>query len=133
MAEIILKDADVTVDGNNLSAFVRSLRLTYGSESEDNFTMGGNSLKDIGTLKAWSIEIEFRQDAAGVDAIIFPLVGTTVPVILKATSAAVSATNPTFTGTGLVKDWPPLGGAGGELVKATLGVTNAGDLVRAEA
>ncbi len=38
MAEIILKDADVTVDGNNLSAFVRSLRLTYGSESEDNMS-----------------------------------------------------------------------------------------------
>jgi hypothetical protein len=67
-----------------------------------------------------SYTIEFNQDfaAAEVDATMFPLLGAApFAVTARATSAAKSATNPSYEGNAILTDYNPLDGAvGDELV-----------------
>jgi hypothetical protein len=49
------------------------------------------------------------------------LIGTVVPVKVKPTSAAVSATNPEYRFDALISSWSPIAGAVGDL--ATVSVT----------
>jgi len=69
-----------------------------------------------------SLTLEFHQDFAtsSVEQTIYPLLGTTTTVIVKPTSAIVSAGNPSLTFTALVSEWQPLSGAVGELSTASI-------------
>ena len=136
MAEIILKDAVVTVNGTALSNKVRSVTINYSAEIQDTTAMGDDSRTRLAGLKDWNAEIEFYQDfdAAAVDATLFPLVGAAAfPITIRADSAAISATNPSFNGNVLLESYPPLGAAVGEVVMTTISLPGDGDLTRATA
>lgn len=133
MAQLILEDAFVSVDGNDISSSVKSVTVNYSAEMQDDTTMGDDTKSNKGGLKNWSAEVELLQDfAAGeLDSILFPLVGTTVVVIFRPTSAAVGASNPNYTGNGTVESYPPLGGTVGDLASTTISIQPAGTLSRA--
>lgn len=101
MAVLSFKDCSVTVNSVDLSNKVRSVVLTYEVEAVDATVMGGNRVS-IGGIQNNQVEITFGQDfaAANVEATVYPLVGTTTTIVVKPTSAAVSATNPSYTLTG---------------------------------
>lgn len=101
MAVLSFKDCSVTVNSVDLSNKVRSVVLTYEVEAVDATVMGGNRAS-IGGIQNNQVEITFGQDfaAANVEATVYPLVGTTTTIVVKPTSAAVSATNPSYTLTG---------------------------------
>ena len=63
--------------------------------------MGGNRAF-VGGIQNNTLEVTLYQDFAAneVEATIFPLVGTTTTVVVKPTSSAVGATNPSYTLTG---------------------------------
>ena len=68
-------------------------------------------------------EIEFFQDyaAAKIDATIFPLVGVqTAFELIPVRGSAVSATNPRFTGNGIIDSYPPYTGGVGEMGMAPI-------------
>jgi len=80
--------------------------------------MSDGAHKFTGGLTNVSATVDFQQDfdAASVDATIEPLVGTTTTVVIKPTSAAVGATNPTYTLTGTyVASHTPLNASVGDL------------------
>ena len=133
MATSVFTDASVTINSVDLSDHVKSVSLNYSAENPGDTNMGDTTQIGIGGLFNWSIDVEFSQDyaAAKVDATLFSLVGSTTTVVLLPTSSAVSATNPSFTGTGLVETYSGLQGAVGDLAIATLNITSAGTLVRA--
>lgn len=133
MAQLILEDAFVSVDGNDISSSVKSVTVNYSAEMQDDTTMGDDTKSNKGGLKNWSAEVELLQDfAAGeLDSILFPLVGTTVVVIFRPTSAVVGASNPNYTGNGTVESYPPLGGTVGDLASTTISIQPAGTLSRA--
>jgi len=133
MAQLILEDAFVSVDGNDISSSVKSVTVNYSAEMQDDTTMGDDTKSNKGGLKNWSAEVELLQDFASgqLDSILFPLVGTTVAVIFRPTSAAVSASNPNYTGNGTVESYPPLGGTVGDLASTTISIQPAGTLSRA--
>ena len=133
MAEIVLTDASVTLGGVDLSDHVRSITLSYNAEQGDITAMGDSTRQRIGGLKDWSVSIEFNQDyAAGeVDATLFSQVGSTLAFVGKATSGAVSATNPSFSGTALLESYQPLGGSIGDVHVSPVNLVAAGDLTRA--
>ncbi len=101
MAVLSFKDCSVTVNSVDLSNKVRSVVLTYEVEAVDATVMGGNRAS-IGGIQNNQVEITFGQDfaATNVEATVYPLVGTTTTIVVKPTSAAVSATNPSYTLTG---------------------------------
>lgn len=98
MAVLSFKDCSVTVNSVDLSNKVRSVVLTYEVEAVDATVMGGNRVS-IGGIQNNQVEITFGQDfaATNVEATVYPLVGTTTTIVVKPTSGAVSATNPSYT------------------------------------
>lgn len=115
----VFTDAYVLINAVDLSDHVKSVRLTYGSELQEDTAMGDDTKSSASGLKDWTIEIEFYQDyAAGkVDATLFPLVGGAAVAfeLRDDKSEVVGVNNPKFTGTGVVESYQPVGGSVGEM------------------
>ena len=128
MARLVLTDASVVINGVNLSSFITSVALSTSQDVIDNTGMasGGARTRQAG-LADNSVTFEFNNDYAAlgpevsINAVGSSLVGTNTTVIVKPTSAAVSATNPSYTFSCVVAEWQPLSGAVGEL--ATVSTT----------
>ncbi len=137
MASLAFTDAFVSINGKDLSAFVTSATINYSAEMLDETTMGATTRTNKGGLKNWSIDVEFKQDFAATpapDIDLFSLVGTTFTVIVRPVKATVvSATNPNYTGTGILESYNPLGQGVGELAMAPITIQSAGALSRATA
>lgn len=134
MGTLVLTDASVTVAGTDLSDHVQSVTLNYSADEVEDTNMGDDThVFMAGTLKNWSLEVEFSQDyaASEVDATLFSAVGTSVALVVKPTSAAVSSTNPSFSGNGILTSYNPVGGSVGEKSVASATFQPAGSLTRA--
>lgn len=132
MATLILKDMDIVINGVNLSDHVMSGTINYEAELQDETAMGDDSRTRLAGLKNYSLDITFQQDFASgsVDATLFPLVGVDTSVVIKPTSAAVSVTNPSFSGTAILESYPIMGNAVGELAQVSVTFQGDGDLTR---
>lgn len=134
MARIVLTDASVTINSINLSAFITSVAISTSYDVVDitGMTSAGARIRTAG-LADNSLTLEFDQDFAAaspeisINALAASLVGTTTTVVIKPTSAAVGASNPSYTFTALVAEWQPLSGAVGELstISATWPISGA--------
>ena len=135
MAVLVLTDAVITVNSVALSDHANSITLNYEIDSVETTAFGSTGHKFTGGLQNNSLDIEFMQDFAvsNVEATIYPLVGTTTTVTVKATSGATSATNPIYTLTGtFLAAHTPVGAAVGELAMTSLSFTG-GVLTKANA
>ncbi len=136
MAKFVLTDADVNLDGNDLSDHVESLTINYGAETPEQTAMQDITRRRLPGLIDWTVDITFRSDFASgnLDSILFPLVGAAaVVLVIKPTSAVVGPSNPTFTGNVLVGTYNPLAGTVGDTSNSTTTLTGDGTLTRAEA
>jgi hypothetical protein len=134
MAQIVLTNADITVNGVVLSDRANSVELNYEIESVEVTAFGGNR-SFVGGLQNNTITIEFMQDfaASEVEATIFPLVGQQTTVTVRPSAAATSATNPLYTVSGtFLSSHTPVSGAVGELAMTSLSFTG-GTLVKTTA
>lgn len=125
MARIVLTDASIVINSVDLSDHIASVTITTSDDVID--TTGFSSTSAAGRTRVAgltdnSITLEFHQDFAtsSVEQTIYPLVGQTTSVVVKPTSAAVSATNPSYTFTALVSEWQELSGSVGELATASV-------------
>lgn len=121
MATQILNDASLVVNGVDLSDHVTEIALTYEAETQDDTTMGDTTRSNKSGLLNWSASVTFVQDyAAGeVDATLFALVGQTFSIVIKPTSGAVSATNPSYTANATLTSYDPVSGSVGDLQTAS--------------
>ena len=132
MAVKVLTNALVTVNAIDLSTKSNSVTLNYEVDSVEVTAFGDGGHKFTGGLQNNSVDIEFMQDFATslVEATIYPLVGTTTTLIIRADSGAVSATNPTYTiSNTFLSAHTPVAGAVGELMMTSLSFTG-GTLVK---
>lgn len=134
MATFVLTDPDVNINGVDLSNRVRSVTVKVTASDED-FTAGGATGKARKAgLRDDSFTVEFNQDfaAGNVDATLFPLVGAApFTVIVKPTTAAVSATNPSFTGSCILTDYAPIDDAIGAPATTNITLPVDGTIARA--
>lgn len=132
MPESILKNAFVSIAGVDLSDHVRTVGWPLGVERQDDTVMGDNARSFVGGLETWTLTVEFNQDYASskVDATLGPVIGTVVAVILRPDTGAKSATNPEWTGNGLIADYTPVAGSVGDVAIATVEIIQAGSLTR---
>lgn len=134
MASKVLTNAYISLNSNDLSTYVTSVTLDYSADMPEDTTMGDDThVMVAGGLKNWSVSLEFNNDytSASLDSILFPLVGTTFPVILRPDTAVVGVSNPQYTGTGVLESYNPINGAVGDLAKASVTINAAGTLGRA--
>ena len=109
------------------------MTLDITADEVETTAFGSTYRTRIGGLKDASVSLDFMQDfaAGSVDALLFPLMGSTVAVKIAPTSGTVSATNPQYEFTALCTQYQPYAGATGDL--ATLSVTwpVSGEVTRA--
>ena len=135
MAVLALTNASITINSVALSDRANSITVNYEVDSIEVTAFGDTGHKFIGGLQNNSVEIALMQDyaASNVEATIYPLVGTTTTIVIKPTSAAVGASNPSYTITGaFLASHTPVAGAVGELAMTTLSFTG-GTLAKAVA
>lgn len=134
MAVQVLKDVTISIGGVQLESKANSVTLTYEAESIEVTAFDGSGARKYAAgLVNNTVEVALMQDfaAAQTEATIYPLVGTNTTVVIKPTSGAVSATNPSYTITGAyLASHTPVAGGVGELAMTTLSFTG-GTLVKA--
>ena len=126
MAQLVLTDADITVNSVVLSDRANSVTLTYEIDSVESTTFGSGGHTFIGGLQNITVDIEFMQDfaTAEVEATVFPLVGTQTTVTIKPTADAVAADNPLYTVSNtFLAAHTPVAAAVGEMAMTSLSFT----------
>lgn len=133
MAKLVLNNASITINSVDLSDHIASVTLTTEVADIPTTAFGATAVERVGGLKDNSIQLDFHQDFAAteVEATIYPLIGTTTTIVVKPTSGAVAATNPSYTGTVLVTGWTPIAGAVGELLTASVTWPVSGEFTKA--
>lgn len=126
MAQLVLTDATISVNSVALATRANSVSVNYEIEAVESTAFGDSGRKYVGGLQNLTCDIEFQQDfaASQVEATVFPLVGTSTTIVIKPTSAAVGATNPSYTLTGtFLSAHTPVNGSIGELAVTSLSFT----------
>jgi hypothetical protein len=123
MAAVHFNDARVELNSTDLSTYVKSVTLNVETAELDTTTMGDSWTENIGGLKSGSVQIEFVQDYADnlLDEILWGILGTVVNFRVRATSAAIGASNPEYRGSVLISSIAPFNNGVGDL--ATMSVT----------
>jgi hypothetical protein len=129
MAKKILTDAYVSINGVVLSDHSNKVTVTSSKDEVDVTAFGAQSKQILLGLGDGSIAVDLFQDfdAGSVDATLWPLhqAGTEFPVVVRASSASVSATNPEYRMTGVLPEYTPLDGSVGDASKVSITVKNS--------
>lgn len=117
MAITAATDVVLIINGNTISDHATKIEVPITADALDSTTFGSTWHTRTGGLKDASLGVTFLNDfaAAALDSIMFPLVGTTVPFVARATSAATSTSNPAYTGSIFIAQWTPLSASVGQL------------------
>ncbi len=131
MAKFVIRNPVVTVNAVDLSNRASSVEVNSEKDLVDVTAFGANSKQNLLGLGDGTMSIDFFQDfaAASVDATLWPIHngGTEVVITAKATNAAVSATNPLYTMTGVLPNYTPIAGGVGEASTISAEFSNSGD------
>jgi hypothetical protein len=134
MATFLGTNAFVSINGVNLSDHVVSVEITQEAEDVDMTTMGATARQHLPGLRSDGFTVTFLQDyaAGSVDQTLSPLVGSTTPFAfeLRPTSAAVSTTNPKYTGSALLLTYSPFSADVGDRVENEVEFVSQGAIVR---
>jgi hypothetical protein len=134
MAKIVLTAEYVALGGTDISSYLKKGELSLESDAQDSTTYGSAGWKEfLGGLKSGELSLSYLNDvaAAALDSIMFPLFGTVITFEVRASSAAVGASNPKYTGSILVKEWKPVGGGVGDINAADVSYPTSAAVTRA--
>jgi hypothetical protein len=133
MAAFMLNDVVVTVNGVDLSAFVRSCAFNPTHATLTTTAMGDTAETLIGGLSSGDVSIEFISSFAASEtyATLDGLQNTVTVVTFKPTSDATAATNPLKTVSVLVTEVPFVDGAVGDLASVSVSWPMTGSVVTA--
>lgn len=119
MGKLVLKDCYVVVNGTNFSDHASSCEINMSKDEVETTNFSGSGRERVAGLQDNSFSITFQQDfaASSVDSVLFPLWNneTEFTVEIRPTSAAVSSSNPKYTGTCVLLEYQPLSGDVGDL------------------
>ena len=117
MAVYLSNGVSVTVNSVDLSSLVSAVTINRTFDELEVTAMGDSGHKFVKGLEASSVTIDFFNDEATSKTLqtLQAAWGTSVTVLIKQTSAAVSATNPSYTMSCLVNNLTPVNGAVGDI------------------
>ena len=134
---VYLSNPTVTINSVDLQDQCTSATVNYVLEQLETTAFGDTARKFGGSavtsLQNNSVEVTLYQSyvASETEATIYSLVGIQTTLVIKPTSAAVSATNPSYTLTGAyLESHTPINASLGELSTLTL-TFNGGVLTKA--
>ena len=117
MSVYLSNAVSVTVNSVDLSSLVSAVTINRTFDELEVTAMGDSGHKFVKGLEAASVTIDFFNDEASSKTLqtLQAAYGTSVTVLIKQTSAATSATNPSYTMSCLVNNLTPVNGAVGDL------------------
>jgi hypothetical protein len=117
MAIFLSNGVVVTLNSVDLSDHVTSATINRSFDELEVTAMGDTAHKFVKGLEASTITLDFLNDTASGEVLqtLQAAWGTTVPLTLKQTSAAVSTTNPEYQTTVLVNNTTDINGAVGDI------------------
>ena len=125
MAIYLSNQVVVTLNSVVLSDYVTMATINRVFDELEVTAMGDTAHKFVKGLEASTIQLDFLSDtaAANVNATLQAAWGTTVPLTLKQTSAATSATNPLYSTTVLINNTTDINGGHGDIATQTITFT----------
>lgn len=124
MSSLILKDARVEINAVVVSTYGNQISLDLNKEEQDDTAFGDNARARLAGLEDPSLSCGFNQDfaAAALDATMFAAwsAGAVVTCKVRATSSAISTSNPEYVGGFLPSKYSPFGNAVGDAAKASI-------------
>lgn len=138
MAVTVFTDADVTINAIDFSSYVKSLTLNLTNDIPETTAMGvGTTRTRIVGLKDWTIEVTMNEDWAdnAVDEDLWDIYNAAVAVeiIVKPSTDAGSASNPVYTGSGVLEGFTPMAGAVGDVAETSVTFHASSAMVRTTA
>lgn len=117
MAVFLNNGVSLTVNSVDLSDHVTAVTINRTFDELEVTAMGDSGHKYVKGLEASSITIDFLNDTATGEVLqtLQAAWGTNVTVVVKQTSGAVSATNPSYTMTCLVNNTTDINGSVADL------------------
>lgn len=122
MAVYLSNGVSVTVDSVDLSSLVSSVTINRSFDELEITAMGDSGHRFTKGLEASSVTIDFFNDSDTSKTLqkLNTIWGTSVTVVIKQTSAAVSASNPSYTMSCLINNTTPVNGAVGDISTQSL-------------
>ena len=123
---VYLSNPSVTINSVDLQDQCTSAVINYVLEQLETTSFGDTARKfgasTVTSLQNNTVEIELYQSyaASETESTIFGLVGINTTIVIKPTSAAVSATNPSYTISGYLSSHTPINASLGELSTISL-------------
>ena len=130
---VYLSNPSVTINSVDLSDQCTAATITYTAEALENTAFGSTARTYTAGLQNNTVTVTLYQSYAATEteASIYSLVGTTTTLVLKPSSGAVSATNPSYTiSTAYLESHTPINASLGELSTIDLTFTG-GSIVKA--
>lgn len=129
MAKLVLTNAFVLVNGNDISNHVQSVSIEGTRAEVDVSSMGDTNSEIVLGLGDVTMTVSvFNDYAAGsLDSILFPLWQTNTPFVVEVrpVNGARSTSNPAYTMTSLMPTYSPITGSIGDAVTTDLTFRNA--------
>ena len=125
MAIFLNNGVSVTLNSVDLSAYVTAVTINQSFEELSVTAMGDSSMKYAKGLEQSTITLDFLNDNAASTVIptLRAAYGTTVTCVIKQTSSAVSATNPSYTASVLINNLQNVNGAVGDISNQSITFT----------
>lgn len=132
MAKLVLKDANVSFNGTDISGNVASITISTSAAEVATTAFGSSAVTRVSGLIDNSVTMSIHNDYNAIDGLFFQLVGSTaVSMVVKPNgTAAASSANPSYTFSVLVTEWTPVNGAVGELATADVTFPISGAIVK---
>lgn len=133
MAKLVFKNPYCLFNSVDLSDHVSQIEFEIDDDLVDS-TTGGNTAQDVEYgIEGGTLSITFRQDTASssVDATLWAARKTKITVVVQHpnNSGTATATNPTYTFTGMIATFNPLGGSIRQMHDTTVRLQTAGTAV----
>ena len=113
MSVYLSNGVSVTVNSVDLSSLVSAVTINRAFDELEVTAMGDSGHKFVKGLESSSVTIDFFNDEATSKTLqtLQAVYGTSTTVVIKQTTSAVSATNPSYTMSCLISSWTPVNGA----------------------
>lgn len=133
MAVFAATDLEVTIDGTDFSDSLAAVTLDISKEQLETTAFGDSARTYIAGLQDATVTFSFHQDfaASAVDETLHTALGTEIAVVVKPTSAAVGAGNPSYSFNALVTQITPFSSNVGDLATQDVTFPVSGDITRA--
>ena len=135
MAKLVFNNPKITINSVDLTDRIAQVSLDMTFAEVDTTAFGNTAVTRVAGLGDHAFSASFHQDFATseVEQTIYPLLGTTTEVTVKAVNTTTATDNPLYTFTVLVTQWAPVSGAVGELLTADVSWPVSGGITKTNA